>query len=736
MAKYLYRLGLWSARHAAYIIGLWTVILITAIYLGTWFAGPVSNSFSIPGTDSQKALDLLNTEFPQANGGDVRLIFAMPEGKQLTDENTQRAVIKMLDEVAKDKEIIGVISPYESGALSEDKRIGYADVTYQAPAEEVSEQSKNHLLQSLALTRDSGIQTELGGSVEITIPPFGGISELIGIVIAFFILVFTFGSFRVAGLPIISAIVGVAIGLMFVTFGANYFNMNSEGTILALMLGLAVGIDYSLFIISRHRKLLESGMEIKESIALATATAGSAVIFAGLTVIIALASLAVVNIPFLSVMGLAASFTVLISVLIAITLLPAILSLAGNRISPTRRNRLFKRMPNTRESKPFAYRWGQFVAKYPIPILIAGFIGLNALALPALDMKLGLPDNGMKSIETSERRGYDLLSEGFGPGFNGPLVIVIRSTTGKQVQLTAHTIADDLGRMENVAAVSPLFPNEAGNLAVVSLTPKTGPNDVLTHDLVQSIRDRGKQLESEGQVQLMVTGLTAINIDTTDHLNTAFPLFGSIIVILAFLLLLLVFRSLLVPIKAVIGFLLSLLASLGVVVSVFQFGYMAKLFGVAAEGPIMNFLPVLLTGILFGLAMDYEVFLVSRMREEYTHTGLARLSVVDGLGHSGRVVTAAGLIMICVFGSFILSPDPTIKAIGLSLTLGVLIDAFVVRMTLVPAIMILLNHSSWYLPRWLKRILPNVDIEGESISNKREPQTDYSYLPSRIERSS
>ncbi|RED54518.1 MMPL family transporter [Cohnella lupini] len=723
MAKYLYQLGLWSARRSRFIIGLWTVILIKAICLGTLFAGPVSDSLSIPGTDSQKALDLLDKEFPQANGGDVRLIFAMPEGKPLTDETTQQAVNKMLDAVAKDNAIISIVSPYESGAISADERIGYADITYQATAEEVSEASKTHILQSLALTRDAGIQTEVGGSVEVIEQSGAGASEVIGIIIAFIVLVITFRSFRVAGLPIISALVGVAIGVMGVNFGANFFDINSEGTILALMLGLAVGIDYSLFIISRHRQQLDSGMEIKESIALATATAGSAVIFAGLTVIIALSSFVVVNIPFFSVMGLAASFTVFISVMIAITLTPAILSLAGNRIRSTRRN---NRKPHARKSKPFAYRWGKFAAKFPIPIVLVVMIGLGTLALPALNMKLGLPDDGMSQADTSARRGYDLLSEGFGPGFNGPLAIAIRSTNGDQIEEAATKIAGDLGTMENVAAASPPMLNEAGNLAIVSVTPKTGPNDDLTHDLVQSIREHGKQLVSQAQIQLMVTGVTAINIDMSDRISTAFPLFGSIIIALAFILLLLVFRSVLVPVKAVLGFLLSLLASLGVVVSVFQYGHFANLFGVAAEGPVVNFLPVLLTGVLFGLAMDYEVFLVSRMREEYTNTGQARPSVVSGLGHSGRVVTAAGLIMIFVFGGFILAPDPKIKAIGLSLTLGVLIDAFVVRMTLVPAIMTLLGRSSWYLPRWLKRILPNVDIEGESVIKALESKKDIS----------
>ncbi|QHW34451.1 MMPL family transporter [Paenibacillus rhizovicinus] len=714
MSKYLYRLGHWSARRARFIIGLWAVLLIAAICLGTMAAGPVSNNFFIPGTDSQRALDLLNEQFPQANGGSVRLVFSVPEGTKLSDESTQQTVNKMLEEVRKDKAVTAVMNPYDTDAISADKRIGYADVSYQAIAENVSEASKTHLIDSIALTRDAGIQTELGGSVDMNEESGGGFSEVIGVVFAFVVLAVTFASFRMAFLPILSAIIGVGIGVMCVYYGANFFDMNSTGTILALMLGLAVGIDYSLFIISRHRKQVDGGMEIKESIALATATAGSAVIFAGLTVIIALASLAVLGIPFLSVMGLSASFTVLISVLIAITLIPAILSLIGSRI----RSKVRRRKPHTRRSKPFAYRWGQFAARFPIPILIVGILGLSALALPALNMRLGLPDDSMHSTESSSRRGYDLLSEGFGPGFNGPLAIAIRSTDGAQVQEAAAKIASDLGKMQNVAAASPPMVNEAGNIAIVSVTPMTGPNDDLTHDLVKSIGERGNQLAKDSPVQLMVTGVTALNIDLSDRLSTAFPLFGSIIIVLAFILLLLVFRSLLVPIKAVLGFMLSLLASLGAVVSVFQYGHFAGLLGIPAAGPIVNFLPVLLTGILFGLAMDYEVFLVSRMREDFTHTGEARQAVKDGLGHSGRVVTAAGLIMVFVFGSFVFSPDPTSKAMGLSLMLGVLIDAFVVRMTLVPAIMTLLGKSAWYLPKWLNRILPNVDIEGESVMNE------------------
>lgn len=720
MAKYLYRLGRWAYRRRLIVITGWVILLAAALILGGLFRGPVSSKFSIPGTKAQEALDLLNKEFPQANGGTVRLIFAAPAGTALTDSGATKAITDTLAEAQKDPAVLAVLSPFQTGTVSQDKTIGYADVIYKMDAKDVTKESKTHILDTIEISRTVGIQTELGGSVEVSELKIGGIAEAGGVVFAFVVLAVAFASLLTAGLTIITALVGVGIGIMCVFFGSNFFSMTSTGTILALMLGLAVGIDYALFMISRHRQQLADGLSIEESVARANATAGSAVIFAGLTVVIALAGLSVVNIPFLTVMGLAGAFTVLIAVLIAVTLIPAILGVAGKRVSPLRKAESAGKGQAAPGKTPFAFRWAKIVTKHPLPVLLAGVILLGAIALPALHMELGLPDNGTKSKDTTERRGYDLLSKGFGPGFNGPLVVVLRVDDPQQLQSQAAVLTEHLKALPNVAFVAPPTPNQTGKLAIVSLTPLTGPNDKATKSLVDAIRDKAEEISKDGKTQWMVTGSTAVNIDISGRLNGAFPVFSLVIVGLALVLMALVFRSVLVPVKAVLGFLLSIVASLGAVVFIFQDGHLAKLFGVAHAGPILNFLPVLLTGVLFGLAMDYEVFLVSRMREDYTHNGDARQAVITGVGLSGRVVTAAGLIMIFVFGSFIFAEDPMIKAMGLALTFGVLVDAFLVRMTLVPAVMTLLGRSAWFLPRSLDRVMPNVDIEGHAVLKELE----------------
>ncbi|MBB6634479.1 MMPL family transporter [Cohnella thailandensis] len=708
MAKLLYRIGKWCVRRPLAVILIWVLLLGGAAALGTIFKGPISNEMSIPGTKGQDALDLLNKEFPQATGGTIRIIFAAGEGT-LDEASNSQAIQKTLEELRKDQAVLNVADPFQSGTISPDKTIGYADVIYNVAATEVSEDSKEHVQEAIGISREAGVQTELGGDVQMSELEILGVSELIGIAFAFLVLIITFKSFLAAGLPLVTALVGVGIGMMLVYYSANFFSITSTGTILAVMLGIAVGIDYALFIISRHRQQMAEGVEAKESIARANATAGSAVIFAGLTVIIALAGLSIVNIPFLTVMGLAGAFTVLIAVIVAVTLLPSILGLAGAKLAPKA-----KKQASSPKSgkKPFAYQWAKFASRYPIPVVIVVVALLVIIALPARHMELGLPDNGAKPLDSTERKGYDLLSQGFGPGFNGPLVVVVKGSGSGDIAQEAAAEADKIKQLPNVAVVSPPIPNQTGDLALLSVIPLTGPNDKETKQLVHGIRGIDEKL--------MVTGTTALNIDISEKLNDAFPIFGAAIVVLAFILLTLVFRSLLVPIKAILGFVLSIISTLGAVVFIFQDGHLADVFDVSNPGVILCFLPILLTGVLFGLAMDYEVFLVSRMREEFTHKGHAKNAIVDGMGLSGRVVTAAGLIMIFVFGSFIFVDDPMIKVMGFSLTAGVLIDAFLVRMTLVPAIMALLGRSAWYLPKWLGRILPNVDIEGDSIRKELE----------------
>ncbi|BBH22917.1 membrane protein YdfJ [Paenibacillus baekrokdamisoli] len=714
MAQYLYHFGKWSYRKRRLVVTGWVVVLIAALVIGLSFKGATSSEFSIPGTKAQEAIDLLGKEFPGANGGTVRLIFAAPDGKTLDSPDVKKAIMATFEQARKDKNVVAILDPFTLKTVSKDNQIGYADVIYNVNAQKVTKESKAQIVQSADAARNAGVQTEFGGSVQLTDFETSPVPEVIGVFVAYAILAFTFASLLAAGLPIITAVIGVGIGIMGVMFVSRFVTMTSTATILAIMLGLAVGIDYALFIVSRHRQQLAEGLEIEESIGRSVATAGSAVVFAGLTVIIALAGLSVTGIPFLSIMGLAASFTVLIAVFIAINLIPAFIGMAGHRLSPARKTRMF-RTPPTANQKTVSLRWGRFVTRFPVIILLIGIVSLTVISLPALHMRLGLPDNGAKAKETTEHKGYELLSKGFGSGFNGPLLVVIDVIGKKDSKETAQKVTKELTALPNVAYVSPPNWNQTQKIALVSVVPTTGPNTTETKDLVNSIRNGTDALQKQEEVKLLVTGVTAVNIDVSDKLNSALPVFALVVVGLAIVLLALVFRSLLVPLKSVIGFLLSLTSSLGVVVFIFQDGHFLSWLGLSQSAPILSFLPVLVTGVLFGLAMDYEVFLVSRMREDYIHTGKARESVVMGVGHSGRVVTAAGLIMAAVFASFIFTEDPITKAMGVALTFGVLVDAFVVRMTLVPAVMVLLGRAAWYLPKWLDRIMPNIDIEGESL---------------------
>jgi uncharacterized membrane protein YdfJ with MMPL/SSD domain len=439
--------------------------------------------------------------------------------------------------------------------------------------------------------------------------------------------------------------------------------------------------------------------------------------------VIALVGLTVVNIPFLTVMGLAAAATVTIAVLIAISLLPAMLGFAGGRVA--RVNRVLGYRPRRREAArdTLSVRWARFVTSRPLPVLLVGLVVLGAVALPATHMKLGLPDGGSQPTSTTERRSYDLLTEGFGPGFNGPLTVVVDAPElprGLQKEL-ASGVAEELEGYPGVATVSEPAQNERGDVTVVSVTPTSGPASDATKELVSFMRDKADEIPERYGIEAYVTGTTALNIDTNDRLAAALPKYIAVVVGLALLLLMVVFRSVLVPLKAVAGFLLSIAASIGLVVWVFQDGNLGDLFNVANPGPIVSFLPVLLIGILFGLAMDYEVFLVSRMRERFVRSGDAREAVVTGFGQSGRVVVAAALIMIGVFGGFVLDDDPIVKSIGLSLAFGVLADAFLVRLTLVPAVMALLGRRAWSLPRRLERVVPELDIEGEELVKGLRP---------------
>ena len=722
MAKHLYRLGGWAFERRRTVLLAWIALLGVVVVCAAAFKGQTSDKFVVPGTESQQAQDLLEQKFPAASGASARVVFAAPAGEQLTDPDNRAAVRASIAQATRAAEVSAVTDPFETKALSADGRIGFADVIYPVPADEIEEASRDELEAVADPARAAGLQVDFGGRIVTEHAEAG--SEGAGMMIGYVVLAITLGSLLAAGLPLLTAIIGVSVGIVGLTALSGVVDLSETAPTLATMLGLAVGIDYALFIISRHRQNLGDGMALRDAAAQATATAGSAVVFAGATVIIALAGLAVVGIPFLTVMGLAAAGTVAIAVLIALTLVPALLGFAGARVA--RVNRVLGYRPGRRgrpERATMSVRWARFVTARPWPVLLVGLTLLGAVALPALHMKLGLPDGGSRPTSTTERRSYDLLTQGFGPGFNGQLTAVVDAPgleRDQQKQL-AQPVADELKGMPGVAAVSEPIQNERGDVTIVQVTPTSSPASDETKDLVELMRDKAAEIPERSGVAAYVTGQTAINIDTADQLSAALPKYIVVVVGLALLLLTVVFRSILVPIKAAAGFLISIAASMGLVVWIFQDGNLAELFSVSQEGPIVSFLPILLIGILFGLAMDYEVFLVSRMRERFVKTGDAQEAIVTGYGQSGRVVTAAAIIMTAVFGAFVLSDDPVIKSIGVSLAFGVLADAFVVRMTLVPAVMALLGRHAWRLPKRVGRWLPDLDIEGEQLMKTLTP---------------
>jgi RND superfamily putative drug exporter len=713
VANFLYRLGAASARRRWLVVGAWVAILVAVGVSAAAFSKPTTSAITIPGTESQRAIELLASKFPGTGGASARIVVAAPPGHTLTDLAYASLAAAALTALGNGPQVISV-SGFSEATLSADKRIVFADVQYAVPVEDVTQQSKDALEKAAAPARADGLQVEFSGGVIATTEKQGN-SELYGAVVAYLVLVLTLGGLMIAGMPLLNALIGIGIGTLGIQVISGFVTLSSTAPALATMLGLAVGIDYALFIVSRHRQQLRAGMAIDESIATATATAGSAVVFAGVTVVIALCGLSVAGIPFLAVMGLCAAGTVAVTVLLALTLVPALLGLAGGRIGKSRIGFLTRRAEP--KAHPFGVRWGRIVTARPWLTIVACLLVVGTLALPVLHMRLGLPADNSKPASTTERRAYDLLTTGFGAGFNGPLTLVLSGPGRADMQSIGAEAVPLLRTDFDVAVASAPVTNKAGDVAILSVIPKSAPDSQQTKDLVNRIRAGAKQVLHESGVTAYVTGPTAFNIDVSDKLSGALAPFLVLIVVLALLLLLLVFRSILVPIKAVAGFLLSLGAALGAVTFVFQQGHFGALFNVESTGPVLSFLPILVIGILFGLAMDYEVFLVSRIREAYTQHDDAQRAIGDGMRASARVVTAAGLIMAAVFASFIFGGDIVIKSIGLALAVGVVVDAFIVRMTLVPAVLHLLGRGAWWLPGWLQRVLPDVDIEGARLAS-------------------
>ncbi|MDX3062529.1 MULTISPECIES: MMPL family transporter [Streptomyces] len=717
MATFLYKIGRLTFRRRRLVALVWVALLALAGFGAASASTATSSSFSIPGTEAQKAFDLLEERFPggSADGATARVVFKAPDGQKVTDAGNKAEVGKIVAELKSGSDqIASVADPFKANAVSENGSTAYISVSYEVSSMELTDGTREALEDAGEAARSSGMTVEIGGDA-LQVMPHTGATEVIGIAVAAVVLVITFGSLIAAGLPLLTALVGVGIGVSLITALANVLDLGSTTSTLAMMIGLAVGIDYALFIVSRYRAELAEGREREEAAGRAVGTAGSAVVFAGLTVVIALVGLAVVNIPMLTKMGAAAAGTVAIAVLIALTLVPALLGFAGKRVMG-RKARKAAEAENKPDAKPnMGTRWARFVLRKPVWVLLAGVIGLGVIAVPAASLEMGLPDDGSQPKSTTQRQAYDLLSDGFGPGFNGPLLVVVDTKGSADGKTAVDRVSQEIEGIGHVAAVTSATFNKAGDAATITVIPEDRPSSVQTEDVVHAIRDAGADVRSETGAVVLVTGTTAMNIDFSEKMNDALLPYLALVVGLAFLLLMVVFRSLLVPLKAALGFLLSVVAALGAVVAVFQWGWLGSLFGVEQTGPIMSMMPIFMVGVVFGLAMDYEVFLVTRMREAYVHGETPGQAVVTGFRHGARVVSAAAVIMIAVFAGFIGSSESMIKMIGFSLAIAVFFDAFVVRMAIVPAVLALLGERAWWLPRRLDRVLPNVDVEGEGL---------------------
>ncbi|MFF8658104.1 MMPL family transporter [Streptomyces huasconensis] len=741
MATFLYKLGKLAFRRRHFVALIWLALLTLAMVGAASAPTAASSSFSIPGTEAQKAFDLLEKRAPEAaaDGASARVVFKAPDGEKVTDPANKAEIVKTVGALKSGSDHVArADDPFRAKTVSKDGSTAYASVSYKVTSMELTDEDRDALEKTVDKARGSGLTVEVGGDALQAMPETGS-SEIIGIAVAAVVLVITFGSLIAAGLPLLTALIGVGIGVLTIAALANALDLGTTTSTLAMMIGLAVGIDYALFIVSRYRGELAEGRDREEAAGRAVGTAGSAVVFAGLTVVIALVGLAVVNIPMLTKMGFAAAGTVVIAVLIALTLIPALLGYAGKRVLPMgEKSRLFgggtKGRAAGEDAKPnMGTRWARFVVRRPVAVLLVGIVGLGAAAIPVSQLELGLPDDGAQPTSTTQRKAYDLVSEGFGPGFNGPLMVVGDLKGADDPKAAAGEITKTISQLDDVLTVAPPMFNKARDTTIISVVPSSKPSGIETEDLVHSIRDTGARITSDTGAEIMVTGTTAMNIDVSQKLNDALLPYLALVVGLAFLLLIVVFRSVLVPLKAALGFLLSVLAALGAVVAVFQWGWLGSLFGVEQTGPIMSMMPIFMVGVVFGLAMDYEVFLVTRMREAYVHGERPGQAVVTGFRHGARVVSAAAVIMIAVFAGFIGSSEQMVKMIGFGLAIAVFFDAFVVRMALVPAVLALLGDKAWWLPRWLDRALPNVDVEGEGLRTEAasDPETDPEADPDR-----
>ncbi|WP_406445631.1 MMPL family transporter [Streptomyces sp. NBC_00631] len=757
----LYRLGRLAYGRPWYVVVGWLAVVCTVVTLLAVNPAKLSNEVRIDGTPAQAVIDDLAKSLPEAAGGQGMVAFHVRGGGRIDGGQSRVALLAAVNAVYGHDHVVdprkalagelakGAKSPLVraqaavTGAAgqpaADQSPVALQDDGRPVPGVIVSADGSTALMQFQFDQQTYELPT---GTIESTVraaqqqadrahldvlpsasmmelPEIMGVGEVAGVVVAAVVLLVTLGSLVAAGLPLIIALMGVTVGVGGTFTLSRVFEIHSLTAVLALMLGLAVGIDYALFIVTRQRRLiLHQGLDAHEAAGRATGTAGSAVFFAGATVVIALAGLLVVGITLLTTMALAAAATVAISVLLALTLLPALLGLVGERIcSDTARSRL---QQHTSTARTRAAVWGSLVARHKYPTLVAAFLIPLVLAVPALGMKMGLPSGASYNPDTAQRQSYDVVSAAFGPGYNGPLMIVVHSVDASRPlsPATLTTVASVLKGTKDVVSVSLAGMNSNGTTAVLGLVPGAGPNDDGTKNLVTAVRAKSAQIGDRYGVRIGITGFTALATDVSDRLADVLPLYVITVLGLSLMVLLLVFRSVVVPTMATLGFLLSIAATFGITTAVFQWGWLQTLFGLDAKAPVVSLLPIIVTGVLYGLAMDYQMFLVTSIREARMHGDTPFRATVSGIAHAGAVVVAAATIMVSVFAGFIFNPQPMIKQAGLALAAGILIDAFVVRMAFIPATMALAGEKAWWIPRWLDRLLPNLDVEGDTLAQK------------------
>lgn len=726
MAKLLYRLGLFSARHRLAMILAWAAVLITVGVTAVTGMRFSDGSFDIPGTESSKALSTVDREFPSSKeegSASLQLVLRTPDGAPITGAPYTDEITYLTADAASISNVSEVRSPFDPVRpyVSADSTTAVISLSFTG-IDEANAAGISAEVERIADTaRGYGLESEIGGTLHNALPEILGPSEVVGALIAFGVLIITFGSLLAAGANMLTALLGVGVGVLGIFASSAFLQpIGSMTPILAVMLGLAVGIDYSLFIVARFRAELRAGAPVTDAVGRAIGTAGSSVVFAGATVVIALVALAIVRIPFITEMGFAAAFAVVIAVAMSLTLLPVFLKSMGHKALPRKERDTLVRETAGAEDEKSALgvlgRWASTVVHKPVRSLLAGVALLAILAIPVLSLQTSLSTPGGDEPDSSQRRAYNLIAEEFGAGSQNPLVVLIQADKDSLHAEAADTVTM-LTSLDGVQLVTPPQPSASQTAAIITVLPTTGPTDTETKDLVHEIRERSADLNAD----IAVTGQTAVSIDVDAQLSQALVTYIGVIVGLSLLLLVVLFRSILVPLIATAGFLLSLGAGIGVTVAVFQWGWADALFAAPTGSPMLSLLPILIVGILFGLAMDYQVFLVSRMKEAYSKGYSPKEAILDGFSKTAFVVVAAAAIMAAVFGGFALSPSPLVASIALALTIGVLADAFVVRMIIVPSALSLLGHKAWTMPRWLDKVLPEIDTEGHALEGSLEP---------------